>query len=225
MEPESPLKASAKAQRMGLLKAAQTTAVPTKALPKEVLKLSAKAQTRGFLKAARTLMSPAKASRKERLKADPNGMELGKMMALMKAPRKLTVSVKEPTKAGPTTLGSRPMASQKVWTMAEPTERESPPKTSAKAQRMGSLKAALTATVPAKASRKEALKVDWHQRKFPRWHQKGGSTDDTEMHLAGGGSYAVVKERFSQGSDSSREQGKNNGSCETSNWYETRTST
>jgi hypothetical protein len=52
------------------------------------------------------------------------------------------------------------MASQKVWTRAEPNKPESPPKTSVKAQRMGLLKAALTATVPVKASQKEALKVD-----------------------------------------------------------------
>ena len=46
--------------------------------------------------------------------------------------------------------------------MAEPTEPGSPPKTSVKAQRMGLLKAALTPTVTAKASRKEVLKVDGH---------------------------------------------------------------
>jgi hypothetical protein len=134
--------------------------VPAKASPKEPLNIFAKAQTRGFLKAARTLTVPAKASRKERLKVDRITMELGKMMALMKAPWKWTVSVKEPAKAGLTKLASRPMASQKVWARAEPTEPESPPKTSVKAQRMGSLKATLTAMVPVKALRKEALKVD-----------------------------------------------------------------
>jgi hypothetical protein len=102
----------------------------------------------------------AKASRKEPLKADRITLELEKMTALMKAPWKWTVSVKKPAKAGPTKLASRLMASQKVWTRAEPTEPESPPKTSVKAQRMGSLMAALTVTVPVKASRKEALKVD-----------------------------------------------------------------
>jgi hypothetical protein len=48
---------------------------------------------------------------------------------------------------------SWPMAFQKVQTMAEMREPESPPKA------MGLLKAALTATVPAKASPKEPLKL------------------------------------------------------------------
>jgi hypothetical protein len=52
-------------------------------------------------------------------------MEPGKMMALLKAPWKLTVFMKEPTKAQRTEFASRPMASQKVRTRAEPTEIES----------------------------------------------------------------------------------------------------
>ncbi len=87
---------------------------------------SAKARTMGSLKAALTATVPAKASRKEPLKAGRIAMEPGKMMALLKAPWKSTVSVKEPTKAGPTELASRLMASQKVWTMTELTEPESP---------------------------------------------------------------------------------------------------
>jgi hypothetical protein len=167
-EPESLPKASVKAHSMGSPKAALTATVLAKASPKELLKLSAKAQTRGFLKAAWTLTVPAKALRKEPLKADRIAMEPGKMMALMKACWKLTVSVKDLTKAGPMELASRPMMFQKVWTRAEPAEPDSPLKTSAKAQRMGLLKVALTAIVPAKASRKKALRADWHQQKFQR---------------------------------------------------------
>jgi hypothetical protein len=125
------------------------------------------------LKAARTSTVPAKASQKEPLKADPIAVEPGKMMAFMKAPWKWTVSVKKPTKlasrqmasqkvrtrAEPTEIESRAMASQKVWTMAETMEPESLPKASAKAQRMGSLKTALTAMVPAKALPKEPLNI------------------------------------------------------------------
>jgi hypothetical protein len=117
-EPESPPK------KMGSLKAALTARVPAKAWPKEPMKLSAMARTRGFLKAAWTSTAPAKASRKEPLKADRIVMERGKMMALMRAPWKSTASVKELTKAGPTELASRPMAFQKVRTMAEPREIE-----------------------------------------------------------------------------------------------------
>jgi hypothetical protein len=52
-----------------------------------------------------------------------------------------------------TETDSRPMTLQKVWTMAKTREPESPLKG------MGSLKAALTATVPAKALPKEPLKL------------------------------------------------------------------
>jgi hypothetical protein len=45
--------------------------------------------------------------------------------------------------------------------LAETTEAESQQKGSAKAQMMELLKVALTATVPAKALRKEPLKADW----------------------------------------------------------------
>jgi hypothetical protein len=147
---------------MGSLKEALTATVLAKAQPKEPLKPSVKAQMRGFLKAAWTSTVPAKASRKEPLKADRIAMEPGKMMALMKAPWKWT--------AGQTALASRSIASQKAWTRAEPTEPESSPKTSVKAQRMGLLKAALTATVPGKTSPTEALKADQHRRKFQRWY-------------------------------------------------------
>ena len=97
-EPGSPPKASAKAQRMGSLKAALTATVPAKASPKKAPKLSAKAETTGFLKAARTLMVPAKASRKASPEADAVAEGPGKMVALVKAPWKWTVSVKKPTK-------------------------------------------------------------------------------------------------------------------------------
>ena len=60
----------------------------------------------------------------------------------------------EPTEA------ERPMGSEKDRTMAETTDPESQPKGSAKARTMGSLKVALTATVPAKALRKQTLKKD-----------------------------------------------------------------
>jgi hypothetical protein len=117
-EPESPPK------KMGSLKAALTARVPAKAWPKELLKLSTIARTRGFLKAARTSTAPAKASWKEPLKADRIVMEHGKMMALMEAPWKSTGFVKELMEAGPAELPSQPMASQKIRTMAEPTEIE-----------------------------------------------------------------------------------------------------
>ncbi len=60
----------------------------------------------------------------------------------------------EPTEA------ERPMGSEKDRTMAETTDPESQPKGSAKARTMGSLNAALTATVPAKALQKQPLKAD-----------------------------------------------------------------
>ncbi len=62
-------------------------------------------------------------------------------MAFQKAPWKSKVSVKVAPKAAPTEPGSLPMGSEKVQTMAEPTETENEQKVSAKAQTKGSLKA------------------------------------------------------------------------------------